>query len=181
MADTGAGAAIDEEPGGTDVGSRSRARWRLPVTLLLIAALVGGAAGLVVRYRHDHTDRYTRDTAAWRGFDVSDDGRTLTFHGWGGSPDAQPDGVTFRSDPTQGGAVTAVFHERYLVWHDGHGMFARASWQFDTPVQSVTFDRPIPEDTVITDGATTFDVGVCAHAVSQPVHAPTTLGGFAPC
>jgi hypothetical protein len=47
---------------------------------------------------------------------------------------------------------------------------------FGTPIQSVTFDRPIPDDTVITDGSGgPFDPMFCDLAISQVVRAPSML------
>ncbi len=169
MADGDAEIEVVEVPSD---GGRPRTWWRRPAILALSVILLAVAGELVMRYRHEHTDRYYRETVAWRGVDVSEDGRTLTFHGWAAGSGAQPDGVTFSSDPTAGGSVTAVIHSRTLNYRNGHVVFSPLDLKADTPIQSVTLDQPVPQGTVITDG--TVEPDFCGHLVSQTVQAPST-------
>ena len=150
---------------------------RTTLTVALVVALLVLGASLTLRYRHDHRDEWGHDVVAWRGFDVSDDGRTLTFHAWGTGPCAEPTGITFSSDPTVGGPVTATLDTRWPHVRDGHVQFCNASLQIDSPWKSVTLDRPVPDGTIITDGtpADQLDPMFCGHPVSQVVRAPTVL------
>ncbi|MGZ4693956.1 MAG: hypothetical protein ACXWA3_10040, partial [Acidimicrobiales bacterium] len=134
----------------------TRAPWRKTATVALAMALLVGAVGLTVRYRHDHRDEWVRRTEPWWGFDVSGDGRTLTFHGRGVGPCTEAAGVRFSSDPTQGGQIQASLKTRTQVMRDGHALFCDAVLAVDGPTEgpaeSITFDRPVPDGTVISDG-----------------------------
>ena len=158
----------------------TRAPWRTTATLALTTLLVVAVVGLTVRYRHDHRDEWVHREVAWWGFDVSLDGRTLTFHGGGVGPCTEPTGVSFSSDPTQGGQVLATLQTRTQVVRDGRPLLCEAVMSIDGPVESITLDRPVPDGTIITDGRSPDASGPSScRARTQVVRAPTSIG-FAP-
>ena len=119
---------------------------------------------------------------AWWGFDVSSDGRTLTFHGRGSGPCTEPTGVTFSSDPTAGGHVLATLETRTQVVRDGHAVMCAAVLSLDGPAESMTFERPVPDGTVISDGAPADGLWPSScQAKSQIVRAGTLWRSFQGC
>ena len=171
----------------TDHAVTTPAPWRSTAALALTMALLVLGVAVAVRYRHDHRDAWVTGTVAWRGFDVSEDGRTLTFHGWGSAPCIEPTGVSFSSDPTHGGEVTALLETRRQSVRDGHDLFCPASLQIDTPIRTVTFDHAVPDGTIITDGVPgdlpgdLVDPMFCGRPQTQVVRSPTTIGPTLTC
>jgi hypothetical protein len=139
--------------------------------------------GLTVRYRHDHRDEWAHRSEAWWGFDVSPDGRTLTFHAWGTGPCTDATGVSFSSDPTEGGQIAATLDTRTQVVRDGRPVLCNAVLSLDGAVERIHLDRPVPDGTIITDGSSSGPPTSvpCATPRTQIVRAPTVLGPFPAC
>ena len=91
--------------------------------------------------------------------------------------------MTFSSDPTAGGQVFATLETRTQVVRDGHPVFCAAVLSLDGPAESMTFDRPVPDGTVISDGALQRGrlAGGRVGCESQIVRAPTTWGPLQGC
>ena len=161
----------------------TQAPWRRAASLGMLVVLLLAAVGLTFQYRHDHRDEWVHATAPWRGFDVSTDGRTLTFHGWGSGACTEVTGVSFSTDPTEGGQVAATMETRTQVMRDGRALFCNAALSLDGPIERVRLDRPVPDGTIVVDGDTTGapEAHPCAGTATQVVRAPTTLGIFPGC
>jgi hypothetical protein len=150
-------------------------RWRSRAVLVSALAFVVLCAGLTLSYRRAHRDEWKRGTAAWQSFDVSSDGRTLTFHlTWIGSC-TRISGVHFSSDPTAGGDLTATLETRTQTMRDGHSLFCSLGMAVGGTAHAVTLDRRVPDGTLITDGSTR-DAETCGRRASQAVRAPTSAG-----
>ncbi len=166
----------------TYLAESTRAPWRRGASLGLTVVLLLAAVGLTLHYRHDHRDEWVHQSEPWWGFDVSTDGRTLTFHGRGSGPCTEPTGVTFSADPTAGGQVLATLETRTQVVRDGHPLLCDAVLSLDGPAESMTFERPVPDGTVISDGAPPDALGWSScRAKVQLVRAPTTWRSFQGC
>jgi hypothetical protein len=161
----------------------ARAPWRTVGSFALVVVLLVVAVGLTMRYRHDHRDEWRHETEPWWGFDVSSDGRTLTFHGWGSGPCTEATGVSFSSDPGEGGQISATLDTRTQVVRDGHPVFCSAVLSLDGPIERIRLDRPVPDSTIIVDGSTSGppDGHPCAGNKVQVVRAPTVLRAFPGC
>src|SRR3954471_4394078 len=163
----------------------TQAPWRRAASLVMVALLLLAAVGLTLRYRHEHRDAWSHAAVPWWGFDVSTDGRTLTFHGKGTGPCTDPTGVSFSSDPTEGGTLTATLETRTQVLRDGDPVFCAAVLSLDGPVERIRLDRPVPAGTVISDGAPQEllwpSSGSGCRARAQVVRIPTTVPPYRAC
>jgi hypothetical protein len=154
-------------------------RWRTRLAIGLALTFIVACAGLTLSYRHAHRNVWTKDQAPWQGFDVSSDGRTLTFQAVGIGDCTKVSGVDFSADPTAGGAVTAVVETETQTTRDGHPVFCTLALSLNAASYSVTLDRPVPDGTIIMDGSSSEHASswlTCGRRATQVVRAPTSVG-----